>query len=66
MKQLPIETVPKDGTPVLVLLEKPMMKSRVHSAYFYETGVSLIATVFTWDAPKVLGWMPQPSTDVGE
>jgi hypothetical protein len=53
----PIATVPKDGTTVLVYLEAPLQKSRVHAARFSDH-VSVIATSFAFDAPKATHWRP--------
>lgn len=52
---LPIETVPKDRTPVLVFLEKPMQHSRIHAAWFGKD-IGVIGTVFAFDAPKATHW----------
>ena len=57
----PIETVPKDGTPVLVLMPKPLQHSRVHAAWF-QGSIGVIGTMFAFDAPsKPTHWMPLPS-----
>lgn len=52
---LPIETVPKDRTPVLVFLERPMQHSRIHAAWFGKD-IGVIGTVFAFDAPKATHW----------
>lgn len=58
----PMDSVPTDRTPVLVLLESKLLKSRVHVATFGITGngsrIGFIASVLEYDAPKVLGWFP--------
>jgi hypothetical protein len=59
MKWQPIETGPRDGTPVLVWLERVFMGSQVQTAHF-RPNVSVIGSVFAFDAPKPTHWMPLP------
>lgn len=57
---MPISTVPRDGTPVLVLLDKPHLSSRVHSATFHPN-ITCIGGAFEFDLEgKATHWMPQP------
>lgn len=60
----PMETVPTDGTAILVWLEKPMLRSRVHSATYsrnaHDQIMVVIGGVFGYDAPKPLAWMLPP------
>lgn len=57
---LPIESVPMDGSPVLVWLPTPMLKSHVHSATFLPN-IAVIGGVFAFDATcKPTHWMPKP------
>lgn len=59
-KWRPIETVPKDGSPVLVLMPEPMQHSRVHAAWF-KPNAGVIGTIFAFDAPsQPTHWMPLP------
>lgn len=55
----PIETVPRDGTPVLVYLESKMLGTRVHSASFHPN-IARIGGCFEFDAPKATHWMLEP------
>lgn len=58
-KWQPIDTVPRDGRAVLVYLEKEMLHSRVHAAYF-RPNVVTVGGLFDFDAPKATHWMPLP------
>ncbi len=55
----PIESVPRDGRPVLVYLEAERLKSRVHGAFF-RPNVAVVGGVFEFDMPKATHWMPMP------
>ncbi len=55
----PMDTVPMDGTPVLVYLETESLGSRWHSARF-RPNYKLIGHHFAFDVSKPLGWIPQP------
>lgn len=57
-----IETAPKDGTPVLVLMKEPgrLDGSRVQVAVEYPNGYALIGGRFAFDCPKPTHWMPLP------
>lgn len=55
-KWIKVEERPPTGN-CLVKLESELCHNRVHSAFFGED-FQIIATVFAWDAPKVLEWMP--------
>lgn len=59
-----IESAPMDGTPILVWLEAPMLRSRYQIAIF-RPNVSIIGGVFAFDAPKPLGWQPLPEPPAG-
>lgn len=54
---LPIETVPKDGSAVLVWLEKPLHHCRIVGATFHPN-VMIVGGLFHFDAPKATHWMP--------
>lgn len=56
----PIETVKKNGKPILVYLETEMLGSRVHAATL-KPNVSIVGGLFSFDAPKMTHWMPQPA-----
>lgn len=60
----PIETVPKDGTPVLVWLPKKMQQSHVHAARWAPCAngiMNVIGGVFGFDATcEPTHWMRQP------
>jgi hypothetical protein len=58
----PMETAPRDGTPILVLLEEDLLDSRVHAATLHPN-VSMIGCHFAFDVPKPIRWMPQPPTE---
>ena len=56
----PIETIPKDGTPVLVWLPVKMLNSHVHAAT-YHPNIAMIGGRFYFDATsEPTHWMPQP------
>ena len=57
----PIETVPYDGKPVLVWLEKSthVHKSQVEVGLFHPN-VTIIGSLFHFDQPKATHWMPLP------
>lgn len=58
----PIETVPLDGTAVLVYLEEPRHHSRVHAAFFLpNVSCGVIGGLFGFDMPRPTHWMPLPS-----
>lgn len=61
----PIETAPNDGSPFLVLLEEPMLNSRVHAATFHPN-IRTIGGHFDFDAPKSIGWMPLPPSTTSD
>lgn len=56
---MPIETAPRDGTPILVYLEEPMLHSRVHAAVFHPK-MKTIGCNFSFDCPAATHWKPQP------
>lgn len=59
----PMETVPTDGTPVLVVLEKPNQGSWIQAASYMkrENGMlGIVGNYFHFDMPKQIGWLPQP------
>lgn len=64
MKWMPIETAPRDGTSILVYLEAELLGSRIHAAQL-RPNISIVATVFAFDAPKMTHWaeMPIPPED---
>lgn len=56
----PIESIPLDGSSVLVWLPEKMLGSHVHSAS-YRKNLKRIGGVFDFDAPcKPTHWMPEP------
>ncbi len=57
----PFETIPMDGTPVLVSLEKELLGSFVRVGTFRKNGMSIIGSNFAFDCPKVIGWMKLPN-----
>lgn len=60
-KWQPMDTVPLDDTPVLVLLEelKGRRGSRIQHAQF-SPKLAVIGNYFDFDMPKPIGWMHQP------
>ena len=62
----PIETVPMDGTPVLVWLPEKMQHSHVHAAT-YLPNIKIIGGHFAFDATsEPTHWMPLPPTPTQE
>ena len=55
----PIETAPKDGTPMLVYLAEVMVNSYVQVATFHPN-ISIVGGQFAFDAPQATHWMPLP------
>jgi hypothetical protein len=55
----PMEDAPRDGTPILVLLEREFLKSSWHSARLGKN-VSFVGNHFTFECPKMIGWLPLP------
>lgn len=57
----PIETAPKDGTPILVYLPKMQFNSHLHVAT-YHPNLTVIGGCFDFDLPcKPTHWMPLPN-----
>ena len=54
----PMSEAPETGV-FLVLLEKEMLGSRVHTANWHPN-VKIIGGVFSYDAPRPIAWMEQP------
>lgn len=54
----PMSEAPETGV-LLVLLEKEMLGSRVHTAN-WRPNVKIIGGVFSYDAPRPIAWMEQP------
>ena len=57
---LPIDTVPMDGTHVLVYLSKDHSRARIHTGYFHPN-VKVIGGCFAFDLPPATHWMPLPA-----
>jgi hypothetical protein len=63
----PIETIPCDGTPVLVWLPKKLTASHVHAARKSKISngyMFIVGSIFAFDLPEAeqpTHWMPQPS-----
>lgn len=55
----PMEMAPRDGTSILVLLEKEFLGSIWHSASV-RPNVTFVGHCFGFDLPKMLGWIPLP------
>jgi hypothetical protein len=56
----PFDTVPRDDTPVLVYLEKALLRSHIHMGRFDEK-LGIIGGSFDFDCPKATHWMPLPA-----
>lgn len=57
-----IQSVPRNGTPVLVWLPEAMVGSHVHGAVFRESGPSTIGSLFAFDVePAPTFGAPQPT-----
>jgi len=61
----PMNTVPTDGTSVLVILEEPLLGSRIQAATYKRQGknsglMGIVGSNFHFDVPKQVGWLPQP------
>ena len=54
------DRLPDDETPILLKLEKEILKSNMHSGYYKEGKPFIVASVFAFDAPKITHWMPLP------
>lgn len=55
----PFSSVPRDGVPVLLLLEEPMIGSLIHAGRFHERmPKGTIGAVLGFDAPRPTHWMP--------
>lgn len=52
---MPIESVPMDGNPVLVLLAEEHHHSRIHSAT-YLPNIACIGGNFSFDVPEATHW----------
>lgn len=55
----PMDTAPKDGTAILVLLEKKSLGRVWHTAQLHKN-VSFVGHYFAFDCPKMLGWIQMP------
>ena len=55
----PMNEAPKDGTPILVLLEKESLGMVWHSARI-RPNVSFVGHRFAFDCPKMIGWISFP------
>jgi hypothetical protein len=55
-----MESVPMDGTPVLVLLAEESHGSRIHVGTFLPN-IAIIGNHFTWDIPAAIAWTEAPS-----
>jgi len=55
----PIETAPRDRTPILVYLANSHLGSRIQVAVLHKN-VSLVGGNFSFDAPKMTHWQPLP------
>lgn len=55
----PMNEAPKDGAPILVLLEKESLGMVWHSARI-RPNVSFVGHRFAFDCPKMIGWIPFP------
>lgn len=59
-----VETMPKDGTPILVWLKNPIFKNNIYPAIFEKGKYSLIGQLFTWDVlhadQEILAWAYPP------
>lgn len=53
----PIDTIPKDGTPVLVWLPEPSLGCHIHGARCRENGF-VIGHHFVYDTGKPTHWRP--------
>jgi hypothetical protein len=60
----PIATVPRDNTPVLVLLREPFMDMRVHSAIYHGT-TGIVGGYFSFDVPEATHWTEPPEIPEG-
>ena len=61
----PIETVPRDGTPVLALLESAdRYTPRIQTAIF-RPNVITVGNRFSFDMPEIIAWMPFPEIPEG-
>lgn len=62
----PIESAPKDGTPLLVWMPEPILGSRVHAATI-RSSITVIAGRMSYDAPsQPTHWMPLPTKPTDE
>jgi hypothetical protein len=55
----PMATAPRDGTGILVLLEKESLGRVWHSASI-RPNITLVGHQFAFDCAKMVGWIPLP------
>jgi len=66
MNWQPMESVPKDGSPVLLLVapeDKDCYGSRIHTGSYATNSqgqvIGIVGNMFAFDMPKPIGWILQ-------
>lgn len=59
----PMDTAPRDGTGILVLLESESLGRMWHTASL-RPNISIVGHMFAFDCPKIIGWVALPIEEV--
>ena len=60
-----MDAAPRNGTGILVLLEKESLGRVWHSAVI-KPNISIVGHHFAFDCPKMLGWIPLPALEIAK
>jgi hypothetical protein len=56
-----IETVPRDGSSVLVYLRDKHRFKHIHTANYHSKGPAVIGGMYEFDLSPAIYWMPEPN-----